>query len=250
MPPAVAAAGIVGAGSVISAREAKKGAKRQAEAVERQGEAAIAEQRAAREAFEKRTNPFVNLGMMASNPLLDELGIRRSRRRFGGPGLLRGPGGPRLPGMPEAFGPESFGRDNPLMQFLLEEGERGIEESGAGGGRNVDRDLAKFRMGTAASLLPQLQSQQFAQQGGLRSQAIAESQQRIANLMNLLGVGQSSAVGQGQAALSTAGNIGNILGDIGSAQAQAAAQKSAAKQNMIGGLLGAGGMLIGGGLNG
>lgn len=162
-----------------------------------------------------------------------------------------------LPAGGQAFDPAAVA-DNTIFDFLMEEGFRGIRESAAGGGRSPDRDLVRFAQGTAASLVPALQQQQFGQQqalraqalgeqgvqfaqmGGLRDQARAEQQQNINNLMAALGIGQSAAAGQAATGLGTAANIGNILGNIGTAQSQAALAKSAANQHNIGNLVGLG----------
>lgn len=345
------AIGATAVGSVVGARKQSKAIKSAGAAQERAGQAGIAEQRAAREEFQRRTQPFADIGLGAAPQLLSLLGIDQGpilqnqvdrindiiqqntpergfttddflSDRILGDGMTLGQllderariqrqiktlpagGAPSLPGLPSAldvaalpaggapldpsilpaagtaFDPTST--DNPIMDFLLEEGFRGIRESAAGRGRVPDRDLVRFAQGTAATLVPQLQAQQFGQQqqlrqqaigeqgigfgqqqqqrqqaigeqgiqfgqlGGLRDQARAELQQRVANLQNLLGLGQASAVGQGQAALQTGSNIGNLLGNIGSAQAQTALGQAQNTQNLLGNLLQIGGFALGG----
>jgi len=424
---ALGAAGIGAAGSIIGGREAKKGAERAAEAQEGAAEAGIVEQRAAREAFEERVQPFVDIGLAGRSDLLELLGVSAPRETLdtsraqrdldnlirdrdaaersvafweqklqadpnnqtairnleekrqvlaGLPAQIeqaqgrlsqmqgveqQAIGARALPPAPEAINlaqlspgarqldlaalptqaqaldrsqlpaqaqaldraalpaavtalsPDSF-KDNPMLDFVLKEGFRGIREGAAGGGRVPDRDLVEFAQGAASTIIPQLQAQQFGQQqalrgqaigeqaqqfgqqqalrgqalgeqqaqfgqqqalrgqtlqellqqnqvaeairarelgeqatqfgqlGGLRSQALGEQQQQIANLQNLLGLGQASAVGQGQAALQTGTNIGNLLGNIGIAQAAGALGKAQATQGMLGGLTGAAGM--------
>ncbi len=280
-----AIAGTALVGSIYSGRKAEKGAKRAAEAQERGQLASIEEQRAARQDFNERVQPFIDIGLSGQDELLaalgltsrDELLARRERfERFERQPLALGarklaridkllgfvpdipdrPDLAALPAAPTAFDPSAVA-DNPIYDFLLEEGFRPIEERGAGGGRNVDRDLVRFAQGTAATLLPQLQQQQFQQQAGLRGQALAEQaglradalseqQQRIGNLLSTLGIGQSSAVGAGNAGLQTAANIGTALGNIGSAQAQGALGAAQANQNMIGNILGGASILAGG----
>ena len=301
MPDPVTGAVLVGGGATVYAgRQAKKGAEAAAAAQQAASEAGIAEQRAARESFEERTQPFVDIGLGSQGQLLELLGLGESESRLlteksrledqlsGRRSIFspiheerlaeinqileqRGQELPQLPTAvdleqlpesPQAFGPESF-QDNPMLNFLMEEGFRGIKERAAGGGRVPDRDLVRFAQGTAATLLPQLQAQQFGQQqalrsqalgeqaqqfgqlGGLRESAISEEQRKIANLQNLLGMGQATAVGQGQAALQTGANVSNLLGNIGTAQAQGALGKAQANQQLAGNLTGLLGMGLG-----
>lgn len=292
MPDPVTA--VVGGGAVVGGalggREARKGAEAGADAQIAAQEASIAEQRAARESFEERLAPFEEFGLEARAPALAALGLGPSREqllaeqqkvqdilegrghiigrtrlenRLGRiqsqldalPGELTQVDLAALPAAGQAFDPSAV-QDNPIFDFLLEEGFRGIEERGAGGGRNVDRDLVQYAQGTAASLVPQLQQQQFgqqqqvrgqalAEQAGLRADALSEQQQRIGNLLGALGIGQSAAAGVGSAGLQSAGQIGTALGNIGSAQAQAAQQVAASRQQDISNLLGVGGFLAG-----
>ncbi|MBL4664271.1 MAG: hypothetical protein JKY22_12135 [Flavobacteriaceae bacterium] len=190
--------------SLLGAREQRKGAQSAADAGERAGLAGIAEQRAAREAFEARTQPFLDLGLSAGEQLQ---------------GFLQDP---------------SAGLDqiNPVASFLQEQGFRQIREGGSGGGRNVDQDLSRFQTGLTSTLVPQFQQQRFNQ------------------LFNVLGLGQNAAVGQGQAALTTGGNISNLLGNIGQAQGQGAQQKAAANQGVISNIAGLAGFGFGGGFGG
>lgn len=94
---------------------------------------------------------------------------------------------------------------NPLVSFLRQEGFEDIQESAAARGRlgagGTLQDLTRFNTQLTSTIVPQLQNQRFNQ------------------LFNVLGLGQSSAVGQGQAALQTAGNIGNLQTGIGQARA-------------------------------
>jgi hypothetical protein len=58
-------------------------------------------------------------------------------------------------------------------------------------------------------------------------------------------MGQSAAAGQGAAGLSTGTNISNLLGNIGTAQAQGALGAAQAQQAMGGNIAGLGGLLGG-----
>lgn len=313
---AIALGGTALVGSVYAGKQAEKGTERAVESQERGQQAAIAEQRDARHAFEKRMQPFIEFGLEGRKDLLTSLGLGpgrselERRRDFfidqlrtdparadewqaqidyfnkalelspdslpDRPDLAALPPMPTaetLPAAPTAFDPRAIA-DNPMYDFLLEEGFRGIEERGAGGGRNVDRDLVRFAQGTAATVLPQLQAQQFQQQSGLRGQALSEQlglrgqalseqaglradalseqQQRISNLLNTLGIGQAAAAGVGKAGIHTAGNIGTALGNIGATQALGALGKAQARGEMTGNIIGSlgmfGGMFGGGGM--
>jgi hypothetical protein len=94
---------------------------------------------------------------------------------------------------------------NPLVSFLRQEGFEDIQESAAARGRlrsgGTLKDLTEFNTQLTSTIVPQLQEQKFNQ------------------LFNVLGLGQSSAVGQGQAALQTGSNIGNFQASIGQSRA-------------------------------
>jgi hypothetical protein len=191
-------------GSLLGAREQRKGAQQTSEATTEAGLAGIEEQRAAREAFEERTQPFLDIGLGAGEQLQS---------------FLQDPNA-------------SLEQINPVASFLQKEGFRSIREGGAGGGRNVDRDLSEFQTGLTSTLVPQFQQQRFNQ------------------LFNVLGLGQNAAVGQGQAALQTGANVSNLLGNIGQARAGAAQQRAAANQGLISNVAGIAGFGLGGGFSG
>jgi hypothetical protein len=260
---AVAIAGAAVLNAAVSSNSAKKGAK----AVESSSRAGISEQQAAREDFQRRTEPFRQVGLSAAVPLLQSLGIEipadftrsitpgqvvteeaarlqdqigdldsqianfQPRKRgqsatdhdaqrgdliaqrealqgqldqFTQAELTQAPQqAPQqaAPGLPES----ELARVNPLVSFLRDEGFEDIQESAAARGRlrsgGTLEDLTRFNTQLASTVVPQLQQQRFNQ------------------LFSVLGLGQNAAVGQGSAALSTASNIGNLLGQAGSARA-------------------------------
>ena len=153
-------------------------AKAGAAAQERLGREGIAEQRAARESFEERTQPFVDLGLEGRDLLSDFLSN------------------------PNA----GLDQINPMVDFLRNQGFEQIQESAAAQGRlgagGTLNDLVQFNTDLTSTIVPQLQNQRFNQ------------------LFNVTTAGQNAATGQGQAGLNTASNIGNLLGNIGSAQNQ------------------------------
>ena len=187
-------------GNVLQSRAAGE----QADALEASSREGIAEQRAAREAFEARTQPFLDLGLSAGEELQS---------------FLQDPNA-------------SLEQINPVASFLQEQGFRSIREGGAGGGRNVDQDLSRFQTGLTSTLVPQFQQQRFNQ------------------LFNVLGLGQNAAVGQGNAALQTGGNVSNLLGDIGQAQAGGIQQRAAASQGLLSNISGIAGFGLAGGFRG
>lgn len=106
---------------------------------------------------------------------------------------------------PAATGLSQLEEINPLVSFLRDEGFDQIQESAAGRGRlgsgGTLKDLTKFNTNLASTIVPQLQNQKFNQ------------------LFNLLGLGANAATGQGTAALNTATNTSNLLGNTGQAGA-------------------------------
>jgi hypothetical protein len=171
---------VLGATSVLGAQSASKASEKAAKAQEKAAKAGIAEQRAARESFEARTEPFRQVGLQASQQLQ---------------ALLSDPNA----------GLEQI---NPIVSFLRDEGFEQIQESAAArgllGSGGTLKDLTRFNTNLSTTVAPQLQQQRFNQ------------------LFNTAGLGSNVAAGQGTAALSTASNIGNLLGNIGAAQAAGA----------------------------
>ncbi len=117
-----------------------------------------------------------------------------------------------------------LGQVNPLVSFLRQEGFEDIQEQAAAQGRlrsgGTLQDLTRFNTQLASTVVPQLQQQRFNQ------------------LFNLLGLGSNVAAGQGTAQLQTASNIGNLLGNVGQAQAAGALGQGQAIQSGISGLAG------------
>jgi len=192
---AATTAAVVGAGAAVGGGLlARESAKEATSAQTRSADAAIAEQRAASDVFEERTQPFVDVGTQAAQDLQSFL----------------------------ADPSQQLSEINPIVSFLRNEGFEDIQESAAAGGRlgagGTLQDLVKFNTQLATTVAPQLQQQRFNQ------------------LFNLAGLGSSAAAGQGSAALQTAGNVGNLLGNIGQAKAQGAIAQGQITGQTIGNL--------------
>ena len=168
-------------GSVIGGLTQDRAARRATEAQVEASDAAIREQRAARAELRRLLRPFTEAGTAS----LSELGA------------LSGAGTPEEEGA-------AIGRveSSPEFQALLEQAEEGILSSGAATGQlrggNIREALASVRPSILSSLIDR----------------------RFGRLMGLTQIGQSSAAGQGTAALQTGGNIGNILLNRGEAIGQ------------------------------
>ena len=177
-------------GSLLGAREQRRGAERASSAQERASLAGIEEQRAAREAFETRTQPFLDLGLSAGEQLQS---------------FLQDP----------SAGLEQI---NPVASFLQEQGFSSIREGGAGGGRNVDQDLSRFQTGLTSTLVPQFQQQRFNQLfnvlGAGQNAAVGQGQAALttgSNVSNLLGnIGQAQAGAAQQRAAANQGLLSNV----------------------------------------
>jgi hypothetical protein len=195
-----------------------------AEAQQRGLEAGISEQRAARESFEQRTDPFRQVGLAAGAPLLQQLGIS----------IPQGIGSGTVP--KSSGGMQQLEEINPLVSFLRDEGFRDIQESAAARGTlrsgGTLEDLTRFNTNLAATVAPQLQQQRFNQ------------------LFNVLGLGANTAAGQGTAALQTGANIANLQSGIGQAQAQGILGQEAARDQLRGDVAGVFGFGSGGGFGG
>ena len=142
--------------------------------------------------------------------------------------------GERLTGI-EQFTPgdrlQGLDEINPVVDFLRNEGFEQIQESAAAGGRlgagGTLKDLTQFNTDLTSTIIPQLQNQRFNQ------------------LFNTASLGANAAAGQGSAALQTATNVGNLLGQKGQAQAQGAINQSNAITGTLSGLAGAAGAFPG-----
>lgn len=280
-------------GAVIGGIASNRAAGKAAKATRDAGNASIEQEKNALASFENRVRPFENLRGDVQDPLLASIGVGPNKnallqRRDQLQTQFNNAVGPsayqrkiiqkeidkidrNLQSIPENFIPEQIDLNalpqtptafnandlnNPILSFLRDENFRAIKEAGAGGGRNVDRDLADYNAGLISTVAPQLQQQTFNQQtalrggalaerSGLRSDAINENQQRINNLMQILGVSQNAAVGAGNAGLNTANNIGNTLSNVGAANAQAAINKGNAANQTINNLVGGVGLYQG-----
>ena len=187
---AIGAAVSVG-GSLIKGSAANKAAAAQTQA----SEAAIAEQRAAREEMRTLLQPYVAAGGPALQAQMAALGLA---------------------------GPEAQAQyvsqqeQSPIFQALARQGEEAVLQraSATGGlrGGNVQGALAQFR----PALLNQFLEQQYQRLGGMTT------------------LGQRSAAGVGASGLDVASNIGNLFGDIGSAKAGAAGAQGQMWGNILG----------------
>jgi len=234
--PAGAAAG-ASIGGAISGQKSEREAGR---VTQRQSDAAIAEQISAREAFEKRTQPFADIGLQAGQQLSSFLADPSTPLEFDDPtqqlqNFLADPN-------------QQLAEINPIVDFLRNQGFERIEESAAAGGRlgagGTLRDLTRFNTQLASTIIPQLQQQKFGQLSAAAQLQQQQQQQefgrtfslenqRFNQLFNVTGLGANVSTGQGTAGLQTAGNISNILGVSGQNQA---ASIRAQNQAILGGV--------------
>ncbi|SSR14995.1 Uncharacterised protein [Acinetobacter nosocomialis] len=214
MPVAAVAAATVVAG-VYSANKAasaqKKAANQASQAQTESSQAAIDEQRRQFDAIQELMKPYVNAGTGALSSQQDLLGLNGADKQQAAINSIN---------------------NSPAMQTYLQQGENAILQnaSATGGlrGGNTQAALSQFR----PQLLNQLINQQYQNLGGLTS------------------IGQNAAAGVGNAGMQSASNIGNLMQQIGAAQAgnamaqgQASASQWAGIGNMIGQL---GGAYVGG----
>ena len=204
------------------ARLETEAARQAAELQARSAEQAIAEQRAGREQFVQRTDPFRQVGLAASVPLLQELGIQIPE------GLAAQYGG-AIPTAAPA--PEQV--KTPLYDFLMKESFEDIQESAAAQGRLRSGGTLQDLQARAAELASIEQQRAEQRQDVLK-------QQRFSNLFNLLGLGSNVATGQATAGLQSAGQIGGLLTQLGAAQAAGLTGAAGAAGRGIAGAAGAG----------
>ena len=200
---AAAIAGSAIIGGVVASNSASKAA----DASQRNTDATIAEQRAAREQLRQLLQPWTKAGNSALQQQMQLLG-------------LAGAGSQQK--AVNAFA------QSPMFQALAAQGEDATLQnaSATGGlrGGNTQGALAQFR--------PALLNQQI--------------QQQYANLTGLSQLGQASAAGVGQGGQLAAGNIGNALMGNATNQGNAAIAQGNIWNNAIGQIGGAAGMAFGG----
>lgn len=210
MPVAAVAAGTIGVG-LISANKAakaqKNAANQAAQAQTESSQAAIDEQKRQFDAIQELMKPYVNAGTGALAGQQDLLGLNGAAKQQAAIDSIN---------------------NSQAMQTYMQQGENAILQnaSATGGlrGGNTQSALSQFR----PQLLNQLINQQYQNLGGLTS------------------IGQNAAAGVGNAGMQSASNIGNLLQQVGAAQAgnalaqgQASASQWAGIGNMIGQLGGA-----------
>lgn len=182
-------------GAVVQSRSASRASKRA-----RAGQqAAIDEQRAARQQFLEGLQPFTEFGLEARDQLRN---------------LLSDP----------TAGLEQI---NPIVDILRNQGFEQIQESAAAGGRlgagGTLRDLTQFNTDLATTVIPQLQNQRFNQLFNVLSlgQASAAGQgagllSTAGNISNRLGnigtIGSEGAVGQSNIITNLLGNLTSAFG--------------------------------------
>ncbi|HHB1464628.1 hypothetical protein ACLDWI_09775 [Acinetobacter baumannii] len=210
MPVAAVAAATVAAGVYSANKSAsaqKKAANQAAQAQTESSQAAIDEQKRQFDAIQELMKPYVNAGTTGLAGQQDLLGLNGAAKQQAAIDSIN---------------------NSQAMQTYMQQGENAILQnaSATGGlrGGNTQSALSQFR----PQLLNQLINQQYQNLGGLTS------------------IGQNAAAGVGNAGMQSAGNIGNLLQQVGAAQAgnalaqgQASANQWAGIGNLVGQLGGA-----------
>lgn len=185
---------IVGGTSLIGGAMQSSAAKSAGAAQERAAMMGVEEQRAAREEMRRLLEPYVAAGGPALQAQMASLGLRGPEEQA-------------------AFVQQQ--EQSPIFQALARQQEEAILQnaSATGGlrGGNVQGALAQFR----PALLNQFLTQQYERLGGMTA------------------LGQRSAAGVGAAGQETAGAIGNLLGEMGAAQAGAKLGSAQAWGNVL-----------------
>lgn len=267
---AVAIAGAAVVGAVVQSSSQKKANAAQKDAAQ----AGISEQQSARLSFEKRTQPFADIGLAAAPALADLLGIQVANPQIRGLETELADlqstidAGPQFVGQKGVKGvKDGFFGSTPLP-FDLEglnarkaalttqiadlrtadttafeaRGRQGLEEINPlvsflrdEGFQDIQESAAaRGRLGAGGTLQDLTRFNT-----NLTATVVPQlQQQRFNQLFNLLGLGSNAATGQGTAGLQTANNISNLLGQQGAAQAQGAISQSNIATNALGQLAG------------
>lgn len=197
---AVAAVGATVVGSMVSSNAQKKAGNRAADAQVQAAEIAAEEQRRQFDKLQELLNPFVNAGTGALVGQQDLLGLN---------------------GMQAQQDAISGISNSAEFKTYLDQGQNAILQnaSATGGlrGGNTQAALSQF----APQLLNQMINQRFTNLGGLTA------------------LGQNAAAGVGNAGMQSANNIGNLMQQMGAAQAGNALAQGKANAQMWGDITGA-----------
>lgn len=192
------AGALIGAGIGGSVDESKS-IKKAGQATQQASDAAIAEQRAAREAFDVKTQPFLDIGLSAGEQLQS---------------FLDDPN-------------QGIEEINPIVNFFREQGFEQIQESAAAAGRlgagGTLKDLTQFNTDLTSTIVPQLQNQRFNQLFNTASlganvatgqgQTALQTGTNVSNLTTSAGANRASTIkGRGDALL---GGVENIFAGVG-----------------------------------
>jgi hypothetical protein len=194
------------AASVGSAAIGANAAKRAGRQQVQAAETGTAEQRLAREEMRRLLEPYVSAGTPALQSMMGAVGLRGPEEQA-------------------AFIAQQ--EQSPIFQALARQGEEAMlqQASATGGlrGGNLQGALAQFR----PALLNQFLTQQYERLGGLST------------------LGQQSAAGVGSAGMTSASNIGNLLGQAGAARAGATLGSAQAFGQGLSDIATIGGMYLG-----
>jgi hypothetical protein len=198
--------GVMAAASVGSAAIGANAAKRAGRQQVQAAETGTAEQRLAREEMRRLLEPYVSAGTPALQSMMGAVGLRGPEEQA-------------------AFIAQQ--EQSPIFQALARQGEEAMAQnaSATGGlrGGNLQGALAQFR----PALLNQFLEQQYGRLGGLAQ------------------MGQASAAGVGSAGMTSASNIGNLLGQAGAARAGATLGSAQAFGQGLSDIATIGGMYLG-----
>lgn len=192
-------------GKLTGAADQAKAATTAAEEQNRAANAGITEQRRQFEAFQQALKPYMEAGGQALPGMLDIAGVNGPQAQSAVIQALQG---------------------SPQFSALAQQGENAILQnaSATGGlrGGNTQAALAQFR----PQLLNQLIEQQYGRLGGL------------------VGMGQSSAAGVGNAGMMLGQNVSNLMQQGGAASAGAQLAQGSVASKGFGNLMSLGGAFI------
>lgn len=202
----VVAAAIGVGGSLLAGHQANKAARRAADAQVQAAQLGVGENRRQFDFIQELMKPYVDSGKTALNQQMGMLGLNGAAAQQQAIGALQ---------------------NSPFFQAQLNQGTNAILQnaSATGGlrGGNTQAALAQFA--------PQLLQQTY--------------QQQLGNFSQLATQGQNSAAGVGAQAANTGNRNAALFGNMGQAQAGAYLARAQNNQDMIDGLLGITGRVLG-----
>lgn len=169
--------------------------------------------------------PYLDAGKTSVNQLMTDLG----NGTFG-------------PGSNPSFAAPTLdqARSTPGYQFTLSQGLRGVDAGAAARGGALSGGAVKSEMGYASGLADSTYNDVFSRSLAGYQANLAKQAQEFSQLYAPVSLGENAAAQSGNTAQQVAGNVGNLMTQVGNAQASGTIGQASAIAGGLGGVANAG----------